>query len=110
MAEGNASESRLDQLFLAYRQACPDPDATPNFMPELWAKIEAREASTNWFGRVAKTLVTAALAATVILGMMISSANKPNAFLNATFVDAVRADQMSSLEPLHVDHLAELTQ
>lgn len=108
MADGNSSESQLDQLFLAYRQACPDPEATPNFMPELWARIEAREASTNWFGRVAKALVTAALAATVILGMMISSADKPNAFLNATFVDAVQADQISGLEPLHIDRLAEL--
>ncbi|HTA46887.1 MAG TPA: hypothetical protein VK789_30795 [Bryobacteraceae bacterium] len=110
MADGNSSESRLDELFLAYRQACPDPEAAPNFMPELWAKIEAREASTNWFGRVAKALVTAALAATVILGMMISSANKPNAFFNATFVDAVQADQMAGLEPLHIDRLAQLEQ
>lgn len=110
MADGNSSESRLDELFLAYRQACPDQEATPNFMPQLWARIEAREASTNWFGRVAKALVTAALAATVILGMMISSANKPNAFFNATFVDAVQADQMAGLEPLHIDRLAQLEQ
>lgn len=110
MAEDNSGQRRLDELFLAYRQACPDPEATPNFMPELWAKIEAREASTTWFGRVAKTLVTAALAATVILGMMVSSANKPNAFFNATFVDAVQADQMAGLEPLHIDRLAQLEQ
>lgn len=110
MEDGNASERRLDELFLAYRQACPDPEATPNFMPQLWARIEAREVSTNWFGRVAKALVTAALAASVILGMMISSANKPNAFFNATFVDALRADQVAGLEPLHVDHLAQLEQ
>lgn len=110
MADDNSSQRRLDELFLAYRQACPDPDATPNFMPELWARIEAREASTNWFGRVAKALVTAALAATVILGMMISSANKPNAFFDATFVDAVQAEQTSGLEPLHIDRLAQLEQ
>lgn len=110
MEQGNSSERLLDELFLAYRQACPDPDATPNFMPELWAKIEAREVSTNWFGRVAKALVTAALAASVILGMMISSANQPNAFFNATFVDALRADQVAGLEPLHIDRIAQLEQ
>ena len=110
MEHGIASEKRLEELFLAYRQACPEPEPTPNFMPELWARIEAREISTNWFGRVAKALVTAALAASVILGMMISSANKPNAFLNATFVDALRADQVAGLEPLHVDRLAQLEQ
>lgn len=110
MEEGSPKSEHLDQLFAAYRRACPDLDASPNFMPELWAKIEAREVSTNWFGRVAKALVTAALAASVILGMMVSSANKPNAFFNATFVDALRADQMSGLEPLHIDRIAELDQ
>jgi hypothetical protein len=33
-----------------------------NFVADLWAGIQAREASGNWFGRVAKALVTAALA------------------------------------------------
>jgi hypothetical protein len=101
-------EDRLDTLFFAYRQACPDPDPSANFMPEMWAKIEAQEVSTNWFGRVAKALVTAALAATVILGLMMSSANRPNAFFNATFVDALRADQVATLEPLHIDRISEL--
>jgi hypothetical protein len=102
------AEARLDQMFLAYREACPDPGASANFMPEMWAKIEAREVSTNWFGRVAKALVTAAIAASVILGMMISARNQSNAFLNATFVEALRADHASSLEPLHLDRISDL--
>ena len=56
-------DARLNELFLAYREALPDPEAGANFMPQMWAKIEARENSSNWFGRLAKTLVTAALAA-----------------------------------------------
>lgn len=110
MEHQDSSQNRLDELFLAYRQACPDPDPTPNYMPQLWAKIEAREVSTSWFGRVAKTLVTAALAASVILGMMVSSANHSNAFFNATFVDALHANQMAGLDPLHVDRMADLGQ
>ena len=108
MQQGNPSESdsRLDELFRAYRDACPIPEASANFMPDLWARIEAREASTSWFGRVAGALVTAALAASVVLGMMVSSANQSNAFLNATFVDALRADRVSSLEPLHLDRIS----
>jgi hypothetical protein len=74
----------------------------------MWARIEAREVSTNWFGRVAKTLVTAALAATVILGMIISSMNQSSAFFNATFVEALRADHTSTLEPLHLDRISQL--
>ena len=75
-------------------------------MPNMWAKIEARENSTNWFGRVAKTLVTAALAATVILGMMVYSSNQSNVFFDSTFVDALSADHASSLEPLHLERIS----
>jgi hypothetical protein len=104
----NNGEARLDEMFRAYRAACPDPEASPNFMPAMWARIEAREVSTNWFGRVAKALVTAALAASVILGMMMSSTNQSTAFLNGTFVEALRADQASTLEPLHLDRISDL--
>jgi hypothetical protein len=108
---GNWSEAdlRLDEVFRAYRAACPDSDASANFMPEIWARIEAREVSTNWFGRVAKALVTAALAASVILGMMTSSTsarNQSTTFFDATFVDALRADHASTLEPLHIDRIS----
>jgi hypothetical protein len=105
--------ARLDEMLRAYRTACPDRDASPNFMPELWARIEAREVSTNWFGHVAKALVTAAIAATVILGMMISSnssRNQSSAFFDATFVEALRADHASSLEPLHIERIAYMEQ
>jgi hypothetical protein len=110
MEQGNPSdrEPRLDELFMAYRAACPEPDASTNFMPAIWAKIETREVSTNWFGRVAKALVTAALAASVILGMMNSSRNQSSAFFDATFVDALRAEHTSSLDPLQLDRISEL--
>jgi hypothetical protein len=110
MAPGNSDEkeARLDELFLAYRAACPELEPGANFMPEIWARIEAREVSTNWFGRVAKALVTAAVAASVILGIIISSMNQSNAFFNATFVEALRADHASTLEPLHLDRISQL--
>jgi hypothetical protein len=109
------SEARLDDLFRAYRAACAFPGASASFVPDLWARIEvvsdadvAREASRNWFGRVAKVLVTAALAASAILGIMISSRNQSSAFFNATFAEALRDDHTSTLEPLHLDRIYEL--
>jgi hypothetical protein len=98
----------LDELFLAYRDAFPAPEPGPDFMPVMWARIEARESSANWFGRFAKGSVTAAVAASVILGMTLSSLNRSSSFFNATFVDALRADQMATLEPLHIDRISEL--
>ena len=108
MEHENSSEYRLDELFRAYRHACPDPEVSVNFTPAMWAKIEARELSANWFRRVARVLVTAAVAASVILGLMVSSANHSSAFFNATFVDALQADQLAALEPLHIDRISKL--
>jgi hypothetical protein len=110
MERANPAEGdyRLDELFLAYRQACPDIDGSAKFMPGVWAGIEAREISTNWFGRVAKALVTAAVAASVILGMMMSSANHSSDFFDATFVDALQADHVATLEPLHIERISAL--
>ncbi len=110
IGQGNPAEGdhRLDELFLAYRQACPDIDGSAGFMPGIWARIEAREVSTNWFGRVAKALVTAAVAASVILGMMMSSTNRSSDFFNATFVDALQADHVATLEPLHIERISAL--
>jgi hypothetical protein len=98
----------LDELFRAYRDACPAPEPGPDFMPAMWARIEGRENSANWFGRFAKGLVTAAVAASVILGMTLSSLNRSSGFFDATFVDALRADQLATLEPLHIDRISEL--
>jgi hypothetical protein len=103
----NDGEARLDELFRVYRAACPDPDASAAFMPGLWARIEECEVSTNWFSLVATALVTVALAASVVLGMVISSMNQPSAFFDATFVEALRADRASTLEPLQLDRIPQ---
>jgi hypothetical protein len=57
----------LDAMFRAYRDVCPDPEASANFMPELWRRIEDRQKSVFFMGRWARALVTAA--AVLSLGM-----------------------------------------
>ena len=104
----NGAEARLDQLFRKYRDTMPDPEAGVNYMPGIWARIEERERSSNWFGRVAKGLVTAAVAAYLILAMVNASSPKSSAYYSGTFVDALVADHMSSLEPLHLDRISQL--
>jgi hypothetical protein len=104
------AESQLDQLFLAYREACPDPEPSVNFTPELWARIEAREVSSNLFGRMAKALVTAALATTVILGLVMSTLSHRDTQFNGTYIEALRVDRASTLEPLNLDRVSELEQ
>jgi len=102
---------QLTEWFAAYRQACPEPEASVNFMPELWAKIESRQASTNLFGRMAKALVTAALAATVILGLLAATYNRQtDPAFNGTYIEALSADHAASLEALNPDRISELEQ
>ena len=40
-------EERLEWLFRAYRAACPAPEPSANFMPNLWAKIDSHR-SVSW--------------------------------------------------------------
>jgi hypothetical protein len=103
--------AQLDAWFQAYRTACPEPDPGVNFMPELWARIEARQVSTNLFGHMAKALVTAAIAVTILLGLMVSiSSRQTDVNFNGTYMEALSADHASSLEPLNLDRISELEQ
>lgn len=65
-SKGNENAA-WDALLRAYREACPDPDVSANFMPELWRRIEERQRSVFFLGRWARALVTAA--AVLSLGM-----------------------------------------
>jgi hypothetical protein len=56
----SANDADLDALFRAYREACPAPDPSANFMPEIWRRIEARQRSLFFLGRWARAFVTAA--------------------------------------------------
>jgi len=102
------AEVRLDRLFYAYREALPDPQPGVNFMPELWTRIERRRASSDWFSRLAKGLVTAAVALYVILALLTPSGENSAAYFNGTFVDALVAEHVSSLEPLHLERISQV--
>jgi len=87
-----SDDERLDRLFHAYREACPAPEASPNFMPELWQKIEARQSITFSFGRMASAFVTAALAASLALGIYLAlPAN--STYYSQSYVEALAADR-----------------
>lgn len=112
MDQSNMTETHLDELFHAYRNAMPDPEPSVNFMPEMWAKIEAREASSTIFSRMAKALVTAALGASVVMGLLSASGSQPavSSGSEGTYLQALAADHVSDLEPLQVERISELEQ
>ena len=74
MRDEERSEA-LDRLWEAYRRVTSDPEVSPNFMPQLWARIEAARPITwteplTW---LAARLLPLAAALTLAMGVYIWS-------------------------------------
>jgi len=99
-------EERLDALFRAYRDACPTPEASANFMPNLWARIESRQRFTFSFRRMANALVTAAVALSIALSVYMSiprsSPAYPQSYIEA-LADANSLDAPEIVGTVHLD-------
>jgi hypothetical protein len=107
-----SEEVRLDALFQAYRASCPDPEASANFMPQLWQKIEARERSSTMFGRLARNLLTAALALSSIMAIALTiSHSRMSALPSETYVEVLAEDQarqsLDYFEPVRIEPAAD---
>ena len=105
-------EERLDALFQTYRKACPDPEASANFMPQLWQKIEARERTSTVFVRLARNLVTAALALSSILALAVTvSHSRATAWPSETYVEVLEEDHarqnLDYFESVRVEPIAD---
>jgi len=87
-------DDKLNQLMVAYRQAIPDPNPSPDFMPKLWQKIEARKTEPlSIFRRLAEVCVMATLALALLMSVL---APEKETGVAGTYVDALVADQASS--------------
>jgi hypothetical protein len=83
-------EDKLEALFAEYRDACPDPDASANFMPALWQRIEARRfETTSIFRHVAQAWAVAALALTLIIAVLIPRLQKEPIYSANTYVEVL---------------------
>lgn len=83
------SEERLDALFRAYREACPDPEPSPNFMPLLWQRIEARQTFSFSLRRMAGGFVTAAFALSLALGVYMAVPHSNQGDSPQSYVEAL---------------------
>jgi hypothetical protein len=102
-----SDEERLDALFRAYARACPTPEPSANFMPNLWQRIESRQSFTFSFHRMANAFVTGALALSIGLGVYMSLlASNPNTFAE-TYIEALAEanplDTPDILAPVSLD-------
>ena len=103
-----SDDEKLDALFQAYGSACPNPDPSANFMPNLWQRIEARQNFAFSFQRLASAFVTAALALSIALGAYMSIPR--STYYTQTYIEALAEDNAletpENVSPVHLD-LAE---
>jgi anti-sigma factor RsiW len=81
------NEAKLDRLFQAYRETTAYNGANPNFMPELWARIESRRANSRMVERFSKIFATATVAAAFALGIFVSVT--PQQVADETWVETI---------------------
>ena len=95
-------EAHLDALLRAYAEACPAPEPSANFMPQLWQRIEARQRYSFFFGRIARGFVTAAVAVTLAMAVYLSMPRtRTSAFYSGTYIDALAASHPADASDLY---------
>ena len=62
----------LNGLFASYKAAVPDPDASANFMPELWRKIEGRRSIILRVKKLTQVFLAAAAAISIVFVTILS--------------------------------------
>lgn len=69
---GELPERAWTNLAAAYREACPDVEPGVEFMPRLWARIEARQGFHRKLERLTRRWVMAAGCACLVLASLLA--------------------------------------
>ena len=77
----------LDALFAEYKAALPDPEASSNFMPQLWRRIDARQNTLFRIKRISQVFVAAAAAICILFATMLAVPNHGD--LSSSYVDVL---------------------
>ena len=90
-------DRELDALFSRYREACVVPEASANFMPNLWQRLEGRRSYQLDLRRWAQGFVT--LAAAASLAIAILQAWPSAQFPANTYVEVISAEHAPDAMP-----------
>ena len=90
-------ERKLTALWAKYREACPDPEPSPDFMPDLWRKIESRRnaALSLLFRRWVEVCVLAAVALSVLVTTLLIPHSQRSPVYQYTYLDVLAAADSS---------------
>ncbi len=89
-------DDKLDALWAEYRDACPDPEPSTEFMPRLWRRIDGRRSgTTSIFRRLAQVCMMAAVALTILMAVVIPQLQRLPVY-TASYVDVLTADPLNT--------------
>ncbi|MGO9240567.1 MAG: hypothetical protein ACLQBJ_07120 [Bryobacteraceae bacterium] len=87
-------DARLDEWFSAYRDACPQPEPSADFMPRLWARIESRQqlqTAVAW-RRWAEAFLSLAAAASLLIVLLQGAPQSTPVYYHSTYLDQLSED------------------
>jgi hypothetical protein len=87
----------LTKLFAAYKEAVPDPEPGPAFMPELWRRIESCRSPLLVFRRFAQVFATAAVGFALLIGSVVIPRMQNAPVYNASYVDVLANEHTGEL-------------
>jgi hypothetical protein len=83
-------DDKLDALWAEYREACPDPEPSANFVPEVWQRIEARRrATSSLLRRWVEAWVMAALTLTLLIAAFLIPRYQRQPVYQSTYADVL---------------------
>ncbi len=93
------NEQELDRLFVAYRDAIPDLEPSPEFLANVWRKIEDSRPSLwtsalqHWAPRIAGVGVLAAALLTASVWIP-QQRERQDALLDGSYLEALTVDSL----------------
>jgi hypothetical protein len=85
------SPDQLERLFARYREACPEVEPSANFMPNVWARIDAKR-GWMWHLRAysRRMAVATAAACMLLVGIQIGATWNHDPLISQSYVDILR--------------------
>src|ERR1700730_10915213 len=87
-------DQQLNSFFAAYREGISGPEPSPEFMPALWGKIEAKRSFVYRLKKMSQLAMGAALAASILWGIL---------FLPLPHFDTPAGSYVDMLADAHAD-------
>jgi len=84
--------AELESLFAAYRTSTLEVEASAEFMPRLWERIEGQQTVTYNFGRFARGFVSVAAGLCLMLSTSFLTPPQISTSKNGTYVDFLADD------------------